>query len=101
MLFVQISEGFLVFYSASYFSKYYWSVVIFFNQIHSVHSCTIIACIFVYSSQDLCVSKFHLVDLAGSERQKKTHTEGDRFKEGVNINKGLLALGNVISAMGE
>ncbi|KAK3099287.1 hypothetical protein FSP39_002071 [Pinctada imbricata] len=46
-------------------------------------------------------SKFHLVDLAGSERVKKTHAEGDRFKEGVNINKGLLALGNVISALCE
>ncbi|XP_025088015.1 chromosome-associated kinesin KIF4-like [Pomacea canaliculata] len=46
-------------------------------------------------------AKFHLVDLAGSERAKKTRAEGDRFKEGVNINKGLLALGNVISALGE
>lgn len=41
------------------------------------------------------LSKFHLVDLAGSERQKRTKAEGDRFKEGVQINKGLLALGNV------
>lgn len=46
-------------------------------------------------------SKFHLVDLAGSERSKKTGTTGDRFKEGVNINKGLLVLGNVISQLGE
>ena len=46
-------------------------------------------------------SKFHLVDLAGSERSKKTKTSGERFKEGVGINKGLLALGNVISALGE
>ena len=46
-------------------------------------------------------SKFHLVDLAGSERSKKTKTCGERFKEGVDINKGLLALGNVISALGE
>jgi kinesin family protein 4/21/27 len=51
--------------------------------------------------QDICKTKFHLVDLAGSERQKKTRAEGDRFKEGVNINKGLLALGNVISALGD
>ena len=47
------------------------------------------------------VSKFHLVDLAGSERSKKTGATGERFKEGVTINKGLLALGNVISALGD
>nr|XP_053635684.1 chromosome-associated kinesin KIF4A-like [Cherax quadricarinatus] len=46
-------------------------------------------------------SKFHMVDLAGSERAKKTGATGERFKEGVNINKGLLALGNVISALCE
>uniref|UniRef100_A0A8C5ID88 Kinesin family member 4A n=1 Tax=Junco hyemalis TaxID=40217 RepID=A0A8C5ID88_JUNHY len=45
--------------------------------------------------------KLHLVDLAGSERQKKTKAEGDRLKEGININRGLLCLGNVISALGE
>ena len=47
------------------------------------------------------VAKFHLVDLAGSERQKKTGAEGTRFKESVTINQGLLALGNVISALGD
>lgn len=46
-------------------------------------------------------SKLHLVDLAGSERQKKTKAEGDRLKEGISINKGLLSLGNVISALGD
>jgi kinesin family member 4 len=45
-------------------------------------------------------SKFHLVDLAGSERSKKTKATGLRFDEGVKINQGLLALGNVISALG-
>ncbi|KAM6991341.1 chromosome-associated kinesin KIF4-like [Passerculus sandwichensis] len=45
--------------------------------------------------------KLHLVDLAGSERQKKTEAEGDRLKEGININRGLLCQGNVISALGD
>ncbi|ELW68017.1 Chromosome-associated kinesin KIF4A [Tupaia chinensis] len=45
--------------------------------------------------------ELHLVDLAGSERQKKTKAEGDRLKEGININRGLLCLGNVISALGD
>jgi hypothetical protein len=46
-------------------------------------------------------SKFHFVDLAGSERIKKTKAEGDRLREGISINGGLLALGNVISALGD
>jgi len=44
-------------------------------------------------------SKLHFVDLAGSERIKKTGVTGQGLKEGVNINKGLLVLGNVISAL--
>ncbi|CAG8554395.1 7724_t:CDS:2 [Dentiscutata erythropus] len=46
-------------------------------------------------------SKFHFVDLAGSERLKRTSATGDRVKEGISINSGLLALGNVISALGD
>ena len=46
-------------------------------------------------------AKMHLVDLAGSERAKRTGAEGDRLREGIQINKGLLALGNVISALGD
>ncbi|CAB4054563.1 KIF4_21_27 [Lepeophtheirus salmonis] len=53
------------------------------------------------SENDVLVAKFHLVDLAGSERQKKTKATGERLKEGIDINKGLLALGNVIAALGE
>lgn len=47
------------------------------------------------------VAKFHFVDLAGSERAKKTGAEGATLKEGININKSLLVLGNVISALSE
>ena len=70
-------------------------------------------------------AKFHFVDLAGSERAHRTGNIGDRFKgstfqvfheshsfiftcnefilflESVHINSGLLALGNVISALGD
>ncbi|KAG0589833.1 hypothetical protein KC19_1G052000 [Ceratodon purpureus] len=53
------------------------------------------------SSDDYLCAKLHLVDLAGSERAKRTGADGMRFKEGVHINKGLLALGNVISALGD
>ncbi|SAM06276.1 hypothetical protein [Absidia glauca] len=49
----------------------------------------------------ITTSKLHFVDLAGSERLKRTAAEGDRRKEGININGGLLALGNVISALGD
>ncbi|KAA3476480.1 kinesin-like protein KIN-4A [Gossypium australe] len=54
----------------------------------------------VMNEEYLC-AKLHLVDLAGSERAKRTGSDGMRFKEGVHINKGLLALGNVISALGD
>ena len=45
------------------------------------------------------VAKFHFVDLAGSERAKRTGATGNTLKEGISINKGLLALGNVIAAL--
>ncbi|KAI8810691.1 P-loop containing nucleoside triphosphate hydrolase protein, partial [Cladochytrium replicatum] len=47
------------------------------------------------------LSKFHFVDLAGSERLKRTNATGDRQKEGISINGGLLALGKVISALAD
>lgn len=46
-------------------------------------------------------AKFHLVDLAGSERAKRTGARGVRLQESIRINEGLLALGNVISALGD
>ncbi|KAG7204003.1 hypothetical protein KM043_001867 [Ampulex compressa] len=45
-------------------------------------------------------SKLHLVDLAGSE-SAATCSGVHRLKEGANINKSLVALGNVISALAE
>ncbi|XP_059064469.1 kinesin-like protein KIN-4A [Cryptomeria japonica] len=51
--------------------------------------------------EDFLCAKLHLVDLAGSERAKRTGADGLRLKEGIHINKGLLALGNVISALGD
>ena len=44
-------------------------------------------------------AKFFFVDLAGSERAKKTGATGALLKEGININLGLLELGNVISSL--
>jgi hypothetical protein len=46
-------------------------------------------------------SKLTLVDLAGSERIKKTAATGSRAQEGININKGLFVLGQVVSALSE
>ncbi|ESQ45500.1 hypothetical protein EUTSA_v10010087mg [Eutrema salsugineum] len=51
--------------------------------------------------EEYCCAKLHLVDLAGSERAKRTGSGGVRLKEGIHINRGLLALGNVISALGD
>ncbi|XP_071244848.1 kinesin-like protein KIF16B isoform X12 [Salvelinus alpinus] len=47
------------------------------------------------------ISKIHLVDLAGSERADATGSTAVRLKEGGNINKSLVTLGNVISALAD
>jgi len=47
------------------------------------------------------VSKISLVDLAGSERANSTGAEGQRLKEGANINKSLTTLGLVISKLAD
>jgi hypothetical protein len=46
-------------------------------------------------------SVINLVDLAGSERSSSTGATGDRLKEGCNINKSLLVLGNVINTLAD
>ena len=46
-------------------------------------------------------SKLSLIDLAGSERASNTENRGMRLREGANINRSLLALGNVINALGK
>lgn len=44
-------------------------------------------------------SLLRLVDLAGSERTNATGATGERLREGSNINKSLVTLGRVISAL--
>lgn len=46
-------------------------------------------------------TKLHLVDLAGSERAASRYGGTPRFREGANINKSLVALGNVIFVLGK
>ncbi|XP_043527341.1 kinesin-like protein KIF18A isoform X1 [Frieseomelitta varia] len=45
--------------------------------------------------------KLSMIDLAGSERASATGCKGARFKEGANINKSLLALGNCINKLAD
>ena len=52
-------------------------------------------------SADVRVAKMSLIDLAGSERATVTQNRGQRFREGANINRSLLALGNCINALAE
>lgn len=52
-------------------------------------------------SSNIKVAKMSLIDLAGSERGCATGHTGERFREGNNINRSLLALGNCINALAE
>ncbi|NWJ01303.1 KI18A protein, partial [Crypturellus undulatus] len=52
-------------------------------------------------SQNVRIAKMSLIDLAGSERASATNAKGARFREGTNINRSLLALGNVINALAD
>ncbi|XP_025782030.1 kinesin-like protein KIF28P [Puma concolor] len=56
----------------------------------------------VFLDRDLTKqSTINLVDLAGSERQKSSGSEGDRLREGSQVNLSLTNLGNVISALAD
>ena len=78
---------------------------------HTIYDCSVVESVQEGAStenarsaathQEVRRSKFHFVDLAGSERAKRTGAQGHQLKEGIDINKGLLALGNVISALGD
>uniref|UniRef100_A0A8C2NVA3 Kinesin-like protein n=1 Tax=Capra hircus TaxID=9925 RepID=A0A8C2NVA3_CAPHI len=52
-------------------------------------------------NQNVRIAKMTLIDLAGSERASATSAKGTRFIEGTNINRSLLALGNVINALAD
>lgn len=73
----------------------------FSSRSHAVLSITLHQQIKNKGTTEYYSSKFNLVDLAGSERNRKTGVSGLRFKESITINTGLLALGNVISALGD
>ncbi|XP_039748795.1 kinesin-like protein KIF18A isoform X2 [Pararge aegeria] len=45
--------------------------------------------------------KLSMIDLAGSERASATGCVGERFKEGANINRSLLSLGNCINKLAD
>eukprot|EP00079_Xenopus_tropicalis_P034759 XP_017948530.1 PREDICTED: kinesin-like protein KIF18A isoform X1 [Xenopus tropicalis] len=52
-------------------------------------------------NQNVRIAKMCLIDLAGSERASATNAKGERLREGTNINRSLLALGNVINALAD
>eukprot|EP00405_Crypthecodinium_cohnii_P013090 CAMPEP_0206433522 /NCGR_PEP_ID=MMETSP0324_2-20121206/8579_1 /ASSEMBLY_ACC=CAM_ASM_000836 /TAXON_ID=2866 /ORGANISM="Crypthecodinium cohnii, Strain Seligo" /LENGTH=1009 /DNA_ID=CAMNT_0053899795 /DNA_START=7 /DNA_END=3038 /DNA_ORIENTATION=- len=53
----------------------------------------------VQDSQEQITGKLMIVDLAGSERLKKSMSTGAEQKEGIEINRSLTALGDVISGL--
>jgi len=73
------------------------------SRSHAIFTLTIQQSVMASETQDVetLSAKFHFVDLAGSERLKRTGATGERAKEGISINTGLLCLGNVISVLGD
>lgn len=71
------------------------------SRSHAIITITFVQAVFMDEMPSETVSKIHLVDLAGSERAHATGASGDRLKEGAHINKSLVTLGSVISALAE
>lgn len=71
------------------------------SRSHTIFSITVSVQLEENGVQKCRFSKVHIVDLAGSERTKLAKVEGDRLREGCNINKSLHALGNVINSLVE
>ncbi|CAB3243627.1 unnamed protein product [Arctia plantaginis] len=53
------------------------------------------------TSNQFRIVKLSMIDLAGSERASATGCVGERFKEGANINRSLLSLGNCINKLAD
>ena len=68
---------------------------------HAIFTVTFVKAGFIDGLPTETVSKIHLVDLAGSERANASGATGQRLKEGGHINKSLVTLGSVISALAE
>ncbi|XP_017465635.1 PREDICTED: kinesin-like protein Klp98A isoform X2 [Rhagoletis zephyria] len=71
------------------------------SRSHAIFTITFVQAVFMNDMPSETVSKIHLVDLAGSERANATGATGQRLKEGAHINKSLVTLGSVISALAE
>ncbi|NXM10779.1 KIF14 protein, partial [Ploceus nigricollis] len=73
------------------------------SRSHSVFTLVMTQTKVEFMNEEQCdrrlTSHINLIDLAGSECCTKAQTTGERLKEGVSINKSLLTLGRVISAL--
>lgn len=73
------------------------------SRSHAVFTITLKQTIRSTQNEDIqhMTSRLTFVDLAGSERIKRTGAEGQRLKEGIQINSGLFNLGQVINALAD
>jgi hypothetical protein len=74
------------------------------SRSHAVYTITLNQRISSTDCEDdtnIMTSKLTFVDLAGSERLKRTGAEGQRMKEGIQINSGLFNLGQVINGLAD